>query len=221
MRALALILLANSASAGVYQLPSGCEAIVTVQSVDCSLSHYYRCESDAEGDTHRVDLGEQGMTFYTRTDFEARWVESIQIRDGFAEALGEERDSASMSELLEQGVDSWDFDMVARDGSIESFIGYDRLPGEEAVIDDVRLLRTEFDMRARAADGSEWSSRGREFVHPEWRIFIGGTSTVTTEEDEFERDGSPVQFDFPGDPGFLATKPIYGCSVNLAKATRK
>lgn len=223
MRALALILLASpAAGAGLFQLPAGCEGLVSIQAVDCTVTHLYRCEGDAQGDTHRIDLGEDGAIFYTRTDREARWMHSIDLHNGREERLGEARDPASMDELLAQGADSWDFDMQEVGGGIERFVGYDQLTGKAVEIDGVQLLRTAFDMTAYDGSGQQtWASRGNEYVMPDWRVFIGGTSTVTPPEgDEYDRDGSPMRFDFPGDDGFLTTQPLFGCSVNLARFVR-
>ena len=45
---------------------------------------------------------------------------------------------------------------------------------------------------------------------------LAGTGTVTTPRDTFERDGSPVEFIFPGEPGFLSANPKHGCGVVMS-----
>ena len=48
-------------------------------------------------------------------------------------------------------------------------------------------------------------------------MFLGGSSTVTTTEGTVEEpDGSPVEFIFPGERGFMSENPKYGCGVTLS-----
>jgi hypothetical protein len=43
------------------------------------------------------------------------------------------------------------------------------------------------------------------------------TRTVTTPTEVFETDGRPVEFAFPGEPGFLSAEPLYDCGAVLSK----
>lgn len=219
MKWLIPMLAAGAAQAGTFQLPAGCTGVVTVQQRNCEVSHYYRCEGDPEGHTHRIDLGEEGIIFFTVTDYEGRWLDSTDVDPPSRSTMGIELDPASLSELLETRTDSFDFSMRDDNGVIEEYRGYDTLTGESVDIDGVTLLRTQFEMSVYSNGTLIWGSEGREFVWPEQRVFLAGKSKVTLPSGEtYERDGTPIRIDFPGDEGFLSTRPIQGCSVGLADA---
>lgn len=211
-----LVGLATPTLAGTWTPPEGCEAYVTVQSRSCIVSHQFRCEWDPEGDQWRIDMGQQGPMFYARIDYEGQWVESI----------GESRqtldanpvDPASISELLSQGIDTAEFNVSREDGTGSRYSGFDRLTGEEVVIDGVTLLQTEIDFTEYDRDGTVVGrSRGNEFIHPDWRIFLGGIGERDLGDGVWlPLDASPVEFAFPGEEGFLADQPKFDCEVVTA-----
>lgn len=210
-------LLATPALADQLRLPDGCTGLVSIQAKDCTVSHYYRCEGEPEGWTHRVDMSEDGLDFSSYTDDEARWVESVSAHDGLVDRLGNETDPASLSGLIASGRDDWDFFVLSNNGVKQRFIGHDALTGEDVVIDGVTLKRTEFSMRVENSQGDFlWSSEGREYVAPQWNIFIGGIREVNGPNGTFTRDGSPARIIQPGQEGFLARDPIYGCGVMMS-----
>ena len=47
-------------------------------------------------------------------------------------------------------------------------------------------------------------------------MFLSGTGTVTTSEGSFDRADRPVEFIFPGEPGFLSPNPKHGCGVAIS-----
>ena len=97
------------------------------------------------------------------------------------------------------------------------YVGQDTLTGRQVTIDGVTLDETTYDITAFDPDGNElWSSQGREFISRDWRIFMSGTGTITTPSGSFERSGRPVEFIFPGEPGFLSSRPKHGCGVALS-----
>lgn len=217
IRAFALCLIAGPAVAGDYALPEGCTGLATLQLNDCTVSQYYRCEGDPAGMTHRDDLTEDGLSFRSVTDAEARWVRSEDFPGPIIDRLGEETDPASLTELLDSGQDAYDFVVISSDGLRQRFTGYDRLTGVETTIDGVRLLETEFEMRALSLDGTLlWTTTGNEYVHEDWRSFISGRRTVTRDGDTFDLDERPMDFAFPGERGFLARSPIYGCGAMMS-----
>lgn len=201
-----------------FQLPAGCEAFVTVQGKDCTVSHLFTCSDDPAGHTRRADLDEERITYVGRVDSEAQWIESFHLLSGHSEQLESNPDDrASLSELLATDRDTWDFVTESAQIGPTRYTGEDRLIGERVVIDDVTLLRTEYEIVSRAADGQElWRGQGREFVHPEWRVFLSGISEYTTSDGTFETDGTPVEFIFPGEPGFLSVNPKHGCGVVMS-----
>lgn len=214
---LALIMPGFAAQAAdVYDLPQGCTALATVQSRDCSVSHLFTC-AERPNHNYRADFTDDGQVFYNIVDHEARWIYSDHIASGHQDHLDTETDPASMTELLESGVDSFDFTTTSEQVGTVRYVGYDRLTGTERVIDGQRLLETDFQMRALDAEGQMlWSVQGQEYVHPEWRIFLSGTRQVTADGDTWSEDGAPMRFALPDEPGHLRNTPMFGCGEMLA-----
>ena len=126
-------------------------------------------------------------------------------------------DAMSMTTLLSDMADTWDFTTESAEIGDSRYVGMDRLTGESVVIDGVTLLRTAFALTAYDDAGNEiWSSEGSEFVNPEWRMFIGGLSSYITSDDRFDSDDTPVEFIFPGEPGYLSVNPKFGCGVEMS-----
>lgn len=215
--ALILSLIAGPALADGMSLPAGCTGIATVQAKDCTVTHYFRCDGDQDGWTRRVDLDEDGLSFTTQTDPEGRWIESVSAADGVVDTLGAERDPGSISGLLAEGRDDWDFLVESSDGTRQRYIGYDRLTGDDVTIDGVTLKGTEFSMRVENARGETlWTSEGHEYIAPQWHVFVGGERTIEGGGESFTVNGRPEHIHLPGDPGFLARRPIYGCGLMLS-----
>ncbi len=213
-------LMVTSATAQEFSLPEGCEAYVTIQNTSCSVSHHFICDFDAEGEQRRASLDEEGLSYVGKINSEAEWVESFHLRSGHTERLMSSPDSMSMTDLLAGDVDTWDFVTESAEIGDSRYVGYDQLTGETVVIDGVTLLGTEYALTSYDAEGNEaWSAMGREFVHPEWRMFIGGESSYTNSTDTFESDDTPVEFIFPGEAGFLSVNPKFGCGVELSSYT--
>ncbi len=205
---------------GGFSLPAGCTAYVTVQKADCSVSHLFRCEADPEGYQRRVDLNETGLAYLGVIDSETQWIESFHAADSYTTYLAPgAADPASLTELMATGRDGLDFQTVSDLFGLTRYAGEDRLTGETVVIDGVSLQRTAFNMTVFDQAGQAiWEIEGNEFIHPEWRTFLSGTRTFTTPEEVVTEDGTPVEFIFPGEPGFLESKPRFGCAPVMSKA---
>ena len=211
-----LIAPADPVLAGTWEAPAGCEAFMTVQAKACRVSHYYRCAADRPGEQWRVDLDQEGPYFFSKIDAEGQWVESY---DPVMQLLDPNpADPASMSELIADGTDTWSFSLSKEDGSGSRAEGYDRLTGQSVTIDGITLLETEVDFTEYDLAGTILRrSRGNEYVHPEWRLFFAGPGETDLGDGQWlPIDGSPVEFIFPGEPGFLATQPIYDCDALTA-----
>lgn len=207
----------QSSAGQQFSLPQGCEAYLTIQTQSCNVSHHFTCDFDAAGEQRRATLDEDGLSYVGKINSEAEWVESFHLRSGHTERLASAPDSMSMSDLLAGDVDTWDFTTESAEIGDSRYVGYDQLTGESVVIDGITLLRTEYALTSFDADGNEvWQAQGREFVHPDWRMFIGGESTYSTSENTFDSDDTPVEFIFPGEPGFLSVSPKHGCGVELS-----
>ena len=120
-------------------------------------------------------------------------------------------DPASLSELFETQIDTWDFTLETADGE-ERHVGFDMLTGETTEIDGEVLLNTEFAGRTLDADGNEIEAgSGRQFVSEEHRLFFFGIAWDDATPDDII-DMSPVEFVYPGEPGFFSDTPTYECN---------
>ena len=202
-----------------FSLPAGCTGYVTVQKRGCVVSHLFTCQGDPVGHQRRVDMNEVGLTYLGTIDAETQWIESTHIEANTVERLlPGASDPASFTQLLATGLDTWDFVTESSAGWQTRSLGQDEVIDPTIVIDDVPLQMTRFTIVASdPVTGEElWRGTGQEYIHPEWRTFLSGTRTITTPTDTFDTDNTPVEFAFPGETGFLSTKPRYDCSVPIA-----
>ncbi len=199
----------------LFEVPPGCTAYLTVQSRGCMVSHHWTCEADPPGTHWRAALDEDSPFYVSFTDAEFRWLQSWNLRGAGTSTLIEpEDDPASLTELLTTGSDTMVFSLLTESnfGSYQrDYTGFDRLTGDEVVVDGRTLAVTEFSYQY-PTDGGTRRVQGNQFVHEGWRLFFGGIETVTEANGEtFEYNNSPMEFAEPGEPGFLTMQPIYDC----------
>ena len=215
----AMLLCIAPAAAGTFAPPPGCTGYLTVQAKTCKVSNHFTCAGDPEGHQWRVDFGPAGPYFASRIDREAQWVQSIELGEGTSRWLVDNPpDPQSFTALLQTGIDTFDFRLRGPRG--ETVVrGFDRLTGRTVVIDGVTLTETAFEYHETRADSTPVvSARGNEYLHPEWRIFLAGPSEADRGDGYAPFDASPVQFRFPGQPGFLSDTPLFGCDDTLSAA---
>lgn len=219
MKALAsfLILAAAPALAGSFQVPQGCQTVMTLQAKGCYLANYYTCSAEP-GMLYRVDFDQEGPFYQSVIDRETQWIESIDLGEATVQTLDPNPpDPASASGLLAIGYDSFAFSLSKDNGEHSNVRGFDRLTGERVVIDGVTLERTEFEYTETDDEGNILRrARGGEFILNEPRTFLAGVSEWWDGEAWLPMDGSPVTFAFPGDKGFEATQPIFDCDAVLS-----
>ena len=202
-----------------YALPQGCTASVTMQKRGCTVTHLFTCQGDPAGHLRRVDIEEDGPTYFGMIDSETQWIESQHVLANRTERLlPNPPDAASLSTLIATGRDDFDFVTRDSDGYETRFTGYDVLTGESEEIDGVTLQVTEFDVVASDANTGTviWRVQGSEYIHRDWRTFVSGRSTYVTGEGEFTNDLRPVTFHFPGEAGFLSRSPIHDCGALIS-----
>ncbi len=194
---------------------------MTVQTRSCRVSHHYTCAADPEGYRWRIDYGVNGAYFRGLIDHETQWVESHSSDGTIRRLQPNNPDPASFSELLDAGKDTFEFSTLDNNGVQRNVRGYDRLTGETAVIDGITLSRTQYDVRAtNPVSGQIWHSRGFQYVHPEWRLFLSGTGESDLGEGFLPRNFTPIDFIFPGEPGYLSTQPLYDCDALTVKGPK-
>lgn len=200
-------------------LPEGCDAYLTAQLRNCTVQHHFTCAGDPAGHQRRVDFTEAGMVYAGVIDSETQWIESFHATTQHYETLEQSpEDPASFTELLETGEDTYDFTTLSAEIGPTRYVGRDALTGVTETIDGVTLEQTEYSIVAYGPDGAEeWRSSGNEFISREWRMFISGVSDVTTPDESWTTDDTPMEFLFPGDAGFLSQNPKYGCGALMSK----
>jgi hypothetical protein len=215
----AVLMLPVAGNAGSFTPPDGCTGWLTVQSRACRVSNYYKCTQDAPGDQWRTDFDQEGLFFASRTDSEGQWVESIDMNPMTRQTLTDAEDPASFSELL-GGVDTFAFSLGRDDGGASTVRGFDRLTGRSVVIDGISLQETQFEFAETKADGSTVKSRGNEYISADWRLFFAGPSEWDDGSGAVPMDGSPLQFIFPGEPGFFSSQPLFECDAILSSYSK-
>ena len=202
-----------------FQPPAGCTAYLTIQMASCTVSHHFTCEGDPEGWQRRVDMDEEGVTYFGAIDDQTQWMESHHVLSQHSEMLAPNpADPAEFDKLLSTGEDRWDFTTNSPEIGPTRYVGYDKLTGGTATIDGVTLDRTEYGITAYAADGSEvWRGTGSEYVSRDWRMFISGVSSIVVGEEVEEVDDTPVEFILPDEPGFLSVSPKHGCGEVMSR----
>ena len=90
----------------------------------------------------------------------------------------------------------------------------------KAFIDGVTLQQTEFDYTETDDYGNVMSrAHGNEYISREYRTFFAGPGETDLGDGMWRPiDGSPVDFVFPGEPGFAAKQPIYDCDEIMSLA---
>ncbi|MBA4350133.1 MAG: hypothetical protein C0427_02665 [Rhodobacter sp.] len=210
---------ASPAFASSFTPPEGCTTFMTVQAKGCRVSNHYKCTADTPGDQWRTDFDQEGPFFMSRIDSEAQWVESYEINPPVKQLLDPSpADPASFSELLATGNDNYIFGLSDDTGERTTVRGGDRLTGRQVVIDGITLQETEFNFTETDLSGNVLRrSRGNEYIHPEWRLFFSGPSQWDGGDGNYlPLDGSPVQFIFPGEPGFASTQPLFDCDAVMS-----
>lgn len=211
-------LLPQAAGAAPFAAPAGCETFLTVQMANCTTTVLWRCGVAPAGDVWEAAFNGDGLQSVINYDRDYQWIDANYLWDGAREKLVEPADDPiSLDALLALGVDTFAFSLE-RSAPGEArrrlrVIGADELTGEEAVIDGVRLLLTRSEYRIMNQAGEvEYHSRGTQYLSPDMRLFFLNRDTVIAGGAETEYESPPVDFIFPGEPGFAGTTPVYGCS---------
>lgn len=206
--------------AGTFSPPEGCTAYLTVQMRGCTVEHLWTCEGEAPGLQWRGEIDGGGLSYVGQIDAEAQWVQSFFLTSGERERLiSPAADPASLSTLLEEGLDTYDFTLQT-DSGVHRVTGFDRIAARGLNIDGEDLHRTEYEIRKTDAAGAVvYEATGSEYVSARHGRFFSGTGSVTGPRGDFTYDSSPVDFIYPGAPGFLSDTPLYGCAALSARWT--
>ncbi len=193
--------------------PPGCTLTLTVQSKGCIVDNYWTCEGDAPGDQWRAEYGINGPQQVSRIDAETQWIDSLELPEMNRWALvTPAADPASFSELVETGVDTYDFSIEGTLGKVR-LVGFDRIVEDDVVIDGEPLQRTAYSIRATDSDGLViYEKDGSEFISTRHGRFFSGYGSDGAVSNPYTWDHTPMEFIYPGEPGFAATTPLYECA---------
>ena len=223
---LALLFLATPAFAGTFVAPEGCTAKLTVQSRGCTVSHFYTCEKDPKGNQWRADFGFDGQFYLSMIDSETQWIESYEVDPAGAMSIRESldadpKDPASLSELVANGLDTFDFNLTKDTGEQTHVVGFDKMTGKTAVIDGVTLKQTEYEYTQTDMSGTVLRhSKGREYISEDFRSFFSGHSEWEGEDGSWTTiEGAPISFMLSGEPGFGSTTPLFECDAQMSSFT--
>ncbi len=206
----ALIVATPTVAQQSFAAPEGCEAKLTVQHKGCVVINVWQCEADDPGDQWIALLTQAGVFSVQKVDDEFQWIENYKVT-GTERLLTPAPDPASLTELLEAQIDTWDFTLETETGE-ERHVGFDMLTGDTTTIDGEVLLNTEFQGRTLDGDGNEIEAgSGRQFVSAEHRLFFFGIAWDDATPDDVI-DMSPVEFIYPGEAGFFSDMPKYECN---------
>ena len=209
---------APAAAQSGFTPPAGCEGKLTVQNRGCLMTHVWTCEGEPEGTQWVALFTEDGPFQVKQVDAEFQWLTTyyqnpVRREDMVVPAP----DPESLTELFASGYDTYDFTVVPdrEDMAAQRIVGYDRITGE-TVIDGEPLKTTEYAYDVLRPDGSvSYSRAGRQYVSERHRIFVLGESWYADDPDNV-RNLHPVDFVYPGEPGFFALRPQYDCSVMMS-----
>jgi hypothetical protein len=219
-RAIALFALctATAAQADLFQPPKGCTVYLTQQMRSCIVKHHWTCENDAPGEKWLGEITDKGLVFVGQVDHEAQWLENYYLTNGTQELLiPPPEDPQSLTTLIETGTDTYDFRLDTSKGVLR-VRGRDSIIERGVIIDGEPLLRTEYEIEITDAQGAvTYASTGSEFVSETHRRFLGGYGEVTAPGQPYDFNQRPVEFIYPGEPGFLDNMPKYGCDVINAR----
>ncbi len=206
-----MLMAAPVAAQQSFAAPEGCEAKLTVQQKGCVMVNVWTCEADNPGDQWIALISQAGVFSIQKVDTDFQWLESYKVI-GNERLLTPVEDPASLTELFETQLDTWDFSLETEDG-IERNVGFDMLTGETTVIDGETLFNTEYQGRTLDGKGNEIEAgNGRQFVSETHRLFFFGESWNAATPDQVI-DMSPVEFIYPGESGFFSDRPKFECNV--------
>ena len=199
-----------------FYAPQGCTEELTVQGRGCHVVNVWRCAADAAGESWAMTLEQAGPTYLSKTDAQGQWLESYEFFPTSRDLLEQpSADPMHLDELIGTGRDSFDVTVQGPLGAFR-YVGKEWLTGDEVVIDGEPLKQTAFAAEAFVDGVKSYAVTGREYVSVRHRRFFGGEDSLSDTQGTVQRNFTPVEFIYPGEPGFFARTPKYDCAAGLA-----
>ena len=222
IRAAVLAALWPLAAQAAPDLPAGCSPYLTVQTVDCEVDIYMRCDRPG-GEVIRIqNYAPHGLD--TIEEATADWsllfsvdVErntGLVVREGPATPI-------SNAALLADGISTFeypvDFYFDRRQPYSVQMTGAFRLTGKTTKIDDLPLLVLENRIRIAIPPPRgplELIQTG--YYSEDLDAYMEGAGSLRLGDNVTAVDSGPVAFARPGEAGWLSTVPIHGCGADEA-----
>lgn len=220
-----LATLAVPEAAAGFTPPSGCESFATVQNRACTVSVLWRCDAAPEGDFWQATFSPDGLDSVVGYDHEYQWLDAAYSWDSSREEFSPPAiDPISRAELISTGIDTFDFTMrrVTPDRRYDiHVVGADMLTGATATIDGFTLDEVKTRLEIIDDEGTvEYASQGFQYYSRDLGLFFLGAEKVAGPDGTVDSwDDRPADIILPGEPGFGATEPLYGCNLQDAAFT--
>ncbi len=219
------LVLAGPARAAGFTPPAGCASFVTIQNRACSVSVLWRCDSAPEGAFWEASFSAEGLESVVSYDSEYQWLDAAYSWDSSREKFTPPAiDRISRDALLETGIDTFDFTMrrITPDRRYDiRVVGADMLTGATEIIDGYELDEVKTRLEIIDDEGvTEYASQGTQYYSRDLGLFFLGSELVFGPDGETSSyDDRPADIILPGEPGFGATAPLYGCNLQDAAFT--
>lgn len=206
-----------SFAAAEFQIPESCEPLVAVQQQGCSLSKVWSCdEGDNKGNYWVSEISSYAVgetdAAIQQLDQDGRVLRHIRTsQDLEEEPILAWSDPFSISDLLEHGRDAERSAITHDYEDWYSFHNKWTLAGTQETHDGVVFETLDASWKTFGPDGSVIASfEGQALYSPRIKAILTQTSWQTTRKNNVI-DTSIVDIIWPGEEGFDATTPLYGC----------
>lgn len=206
-------------------MPEDCEALFTVQTYGCSVSTIYRCDTDAGPQWLNVDLSDDnGMNAELQDsegNLQAEWTEKNAGFGGYVANT----DPVSLSTARTAGLDTLDQTILLRVPPLPEPLNL-RMAGKvrrtdfRLAFDDVEFEQFPFTMSATIG-AAVISVRGNYLIQQSTGAVFRSHVAIEAYGTYIQESADIVSVSAPGEPGFLAVEPLYGCRESDAAPYRR
>ena len=205
---------ASVAAEEVAVFPEACDPKLTIQAVDCTVTHYALCAFDGEAAAMQVRYDGSGLRQSQILDADNHplrvFSDTIDLR--FDESVRADRMSSSI--LLAKGTDGYAFTLTSETAPISkmTFFGSDELTAKTVIANGFHLR----ELRGRYVRTTYFNGRSvteafevEQYVEEEFGFFVPVRETRIGSAARKSSEQAPVDFLRPGDDGFLSVQPLY------------
>ncbi len=203
----------------IFIAPDGCQTFLSLQSNGCQTYVFWRCAAAPAGEFWEATFAADGLASVVHYDREYQWLDAEYFWDQSREVLDNPgNDPISLRDLLDNGRDTFAFSLIRHEPDqsyVQYVAGHDELTGNEVTIDGVKLLESSAHVTiTNEAGETEYESQNLQLLSREMGLLFFAKDSVTFEDGTTEEfDNTPVDFLYPGEPGFAEMTPLYQCEL--------